>query len=151
ISLRSRPRVMAGEVAGQGDMTASTRWRLAPQIAGALLALLASGLHAPNSARAACGNHVAPGTPPLGAILDSEAATLLGDLPQALPATPGRRSPCSGSMCSGGPVAPMVPAPPAPVRGESWACLPAPMTPIGPRPTACQTDEALARPSWRSF
>jgi hypothetical protein len=100
-------------------MTFSTLGRLARGMAGAWLALAIIGLLAPAEARAGCSSHVSRSD------ANGEAAhfrLLLGSgrLPDSrTPRTP----PCSGPMCSRGPLLPLAPAPATPVRVESWGCL----------------------------
>src|SRR3954470_17305734 len=100
-SLRSRSYGPVRE--GPVGMRSATLRRLVGLWPGAVALLLATGLSAPSTARAACSSHVAARANPIDAAHRLELLALLGRSPADAPEGPTEApSPCPGGMCSRG-------------------------------------------------
>lgn len=119
------------------------RWRTSP-LAGALLALLASGVVAPSEAKAGCRH---PGILASASPLDRLEALIPDDAspaPRHVP--PAGPAPCKGPSCSGQTAPPLAPATIPPDPAPRWA-LGAIVPPVAdPGSQANPPDDARLRP-----
>src|SRR3954447_19209418 len=102
-------------------MNLLARWRLARLLTGVGLTLSASVPFAPATARASCGDYLLVGGPHIGDASHADPHIASSAMPhpaRRVPAAPGHGGPpCSGAMCSRGPLSlPLSSAPASPVQ-----------------------------------
>ncbi|MDR3634833.1 MAG: hypothetical protein P4L84_13595 [Isosphaeraceae bacterium] len=125
--------------------------------AGAWIALLASGVLAPATARAGCTHYVLlrdQGTHGGVSVVNSLELLSPAELPGAGERSRrpvGFPSPCSGLSCSRNPMPPMAPAPAGLFPADAWACLNFAPSPATLPSLACMMDRCARRPVHFAF
>jgi hypothetical protein len=135
-------------------MRLSTRESWGQFCAGALFALLAAGLAAPNASQAGCAHYVVvKGAPHPGLsgleMLGAEGLLPLGNGEGRAPAVPtpaDRPAPCTGVLCSGAPATPVMPAPPSTTRADQWGLLAASIPDVSDEPAYERPADSRLRP-----